>query len=158
VYEGLVEDQFAPIILKKLAAYGSSLVETHILPDDVNRITATITASLNRGADFLITTGGMSADPDDVTRLAISRAGLERLYYGAGALPGYMFLLAYQGRVPIMGVPACALYHEATIVDLILPRLLAGEQPDPHDLARLAHGGLCYDCHPCRFPAYPFGK
>ena len=86
VYEGLVEDRFAPIILKKLAAYGSSLVETHILPDDVNRIAAAITASLNRGADFLITTGGMSVDPDDVTRLAISRAGVERLYYGAGRI------------------------------------------------------------------------
>jgi hypothetical protein len=57
-----------------------------------------------------------------------------------------------------MGLPACALYHEATLVDLILPRLLAGEQPDRHDLARLAHGGLCYDCHPCHFPACPFGK
>jgi len=57
-----------------------------------------------------------------------------------------------------MGVPACALYHEATIVDLILPRLLVGEKPDRHDLARLAHGGLCYDCPICRFPACPFGK
>jgi hypothetical protein len=63
VYEGLVEDQFAPIILKKLAAHGSSLVETHILPDDVNRITATITASLNRGADFLVTTGACRRIP-----------------------------------------------------------------------------------------------
>lgn len=57
-----------------------------------------------------------------------------------------------------MGVPACALYHEATRVDLIFPRLLAAEEPDRHDLARLAHGGLCYDCPLCRFPACPFGK
>ena len=104
VYEGLVEDRFAPIILKKPEACGSPLVETHILPDDVNCIAAAITASLKRGADFLITTGGMSVDPDDVTRLAISRAGVERLFYGAGALPGPMFLLANKGRVPIMGV------------------------------------------------------
>jgi len=115
-------------------------------------------ASLHRCADLLITTEGMSVDPDDVTRLAISRVGVDRLYYGAGALPGSMFLLAYRGEVPLMGVPACALYHEATIVDLILPRLLAGEKPDRHDLARLAHGGLCYDCPACRFPACPFGK
>lgn len=158
VYDGLIEDRFAPIIRKKLAAYGSSLGEVHILPDDVDRISQAITASLSRGAELLITTGGMSVDPDDVTRLAIGQAGVERLYYGAGALPGSMFLLAYQGRIPIMGVPACALYHEATIVDLILPRLLAGEQPDHQDLARLAHGGLCCDCPTCRFPACPFGK
>jgi molybdenum cofactor synthesis domain-containing protein len=158
VFDGLIEDRFAPIIRKKLADYGSSLMETVILPDDADRITAAISAFLNRGADLLITTGGMSVDPDDVTRLAISQAGVESLYYGAGALPGSMFLLAYKGRVPIMGVPACALYHEATIVDIILPRLLAREQPDRRDLACLAHGGLCYDCSTCRFPACPFGK
>jgi molybdenum cofactor synthesis domain-containing protein len=158
VFDGLIEDRFAPIISKKLADYGSSLVETVILPDDVGAIATAFTASLSRGADLLITTGGMSVDPDDVTRLAINQAGVERLYYGAGALPGSMFLLAYKGRVPIMGVPACALYHQATIVDLILPRLLAGEEPHRHDLARLAHGGLCHDCPSCRFPACPFGK
>lgn len=158
VFDGLIEDRFAPIMRKKLAAYGASLLETTILPDDAGAIAAAIVASLSRGADLLITTGGMSVDPDDVTRLAIGRAGVECLYYGAGSLPGAMFLLAYKGRVPIMGVPACALYHEATIVDLILPRLLAGEQPDHRDLARLAHGGLCYDCPTCRFPACPFGK
>ncbi len=100
----------------------------------------------------------MSVDSDDVTRLAISLARVDSLYYGAGALPGAMFLLAYKGQVPIMGVPACALYHEATITDLILPRLLVGERPDRRDLARLAHGGLCYNCPTCRFPACPFGK
>lgn len=158
VFEGLIEDRFAPIIQQKLAAYGSSLMETVILPDDAHRIAAAITIFLNRGADLLITTGGMSVDPDDVTRLAIAQAEVESLYYGAGALPGSMFLLAYKGRVPIMGIPACALYHEATIVDLILPRLLAGEQPDKRDLASLAHGGLCYDCPTCHFPVCPFGK
>ncbi len=158
VFEGLIEDRFAPVIRKKLANYGSSLAETQVLPDDPESIAAAISRFLHRGIDLLITTGGMSVDPDDVTRLAIGRAGVDRLYYGAGALPGSMFLLAYKGRVPIMGVPACALYHEATIVDLILPRLLAGEEPDRHDLARLAHGGLCHDCPSCRFPACPFGK
>jgi molybdenum cofactor synthesis domain-containing protein len=158
VFDGLIEDRFAPIIQKKMAAYGSSLVSTQILPDDPGRIAGAIAACLRHAIDLIITTGGMSVDPDDVTRLAISRVGVDRLYYGAGALPGSMFLLAYKGQIPIMGVPACALYHEATIVDLILPRLLAGEAPDRHDLARLAHGGLCYDCPTCRFPACPFGK
>jgi hypothetical protein len=69
-----------------------------------------------------------------------------------------MFQLAYKGDVPIVGIPACALYHETTIFDLILPRLLAGEKPDNKDLARFAHGGLCLDCPTCNFPACSFGK
>jgi len=69
-----------------------------------------------------------------------------------------MFLLACKGQVPIMGVPADALDHEVTIVDLILPRLRAGGQPDSGDRGSLAHGGLGDDCPTCRFPACPFGK
>jgi molybdopterin-biosynthesis enzyme MoeA-like protein len=57
VFDGLIEDRFAPIIRKKLADYGSSLMETVILPDDADRIAAAISTFLNRGADLIITTG-----------------------------------------------------------------------------------------------------
>jgi len=93
-----------------------------------------------------------------VTRLGIRKAGVDQLYYGAAVLPGAMFMLAYKGDVPIVGIPACALYHQTTVFDLILPRLLAGERPDNKDLARLAHGGLCHDCASCRYPSCSFGK
>ena len=69
-----------------------------------------------------------------------------------------MFLLACKAAAAIVGLPACGLYHERTIFDLILPRLLAGETPGPRDLARLAHGGMCRDCPTCTFPACVFGK
>jgi molybdopterin biosynthesis enzyme len=107
---------------------------------------------------MIITTGGMSVDPDDVTRHGIRRAGVDALYYGAAVLPGAMFQLAYRGDMPIVGIPACGLYHQTTIFDLVLPRLLAGEQLDDHDLARFAVGGLCLDCPVCRYPACPMGK
>ena len=100
----------------------------------------------------------MSVDPDDVTRIGIAKAGADRIHYGAAVLPGAMFLLAYKGNIPIVGIPACGLYHAATVFDIILPRLLTGERPDAADLARLAHGGLCLDCPACRFPTCPFGK
>lgn len=47
------------------------------------------------GADIIITTGGMSVDPDDVTRFAIRDLGVEEMYYGSPVLPGAMFLIAY---------------------------------------------------------------
>jgi hypothetical protein len=158
VYEGLIEDRFEAIVREKLEAHGSSLVETIVLPDDVIMIAQTIALFLGKGTDLLITTGGMSVDPDDVTRVAIARTAVDRLCYGAAVLPGAMFLLAYRGDIPIVGIPACALYHQTTVFDLILPRLLVGEQPEALDLARLAHGGLCRDCPSCRFPACSFGK
>ena len=158
VSEGLIEDRFEAIVSRKLTAYGSSLAETAILPDDQDEISSMVRQFLKAGSDLIITTGGMSVDPDDVTRLGIRGAGVDRVHYGAAVLPGAMFLLAYKGDTPIVGIPACGLYHPTTVFDLILPRLLAGEQFTARDLARLAHGGFCLDCATCRYPACSFGK
>ncbi len=158
VYDGLIEDKFEAIVNEKLKAYGASLVETAILPDDEAMIADSVRLFLDQGTDLIITTGGMSVDPDDVTRSGIRKAGIDKIYYSTAVLPGAMFQLAYKGDVPIAGIPACALYHKTTIFDLILPRLLAGERPDNKDLSRFAHGGLCLDCPTCRFPACSFGK
>ncbi|GAB6093882.1 molybdopterin-binding protein [Desulfatiferula olefinivorans] len=158
VYDGLIEDRFEAVVRRKLTAYGATLLETVILPDDRAVIAQTLNGFEEKGTDLIITTGGMSVDPDDVTRLGIRDMGVHREYYGAGVLPGTMFLLAYRGELPVMGIPACALYHERTVFDLMLPRLLAGVHPDNRDLAALSHGGLCLDCPVCHFPACPFGK
>ena len=158
VYDGLIEDKFEAIVKAKLEAYGATLVETVILPDDREMIAEKVSKFFSKDTDLIITTGGMSVDPDDVTRSAIMKAGVDRIYYSAAVLPGAMFQIAYKGDIPIAGIPACALYHQTTVFDLILPRLLAGEKPDNRDLARLAHGGLCMDCPTCRFPACSFGK
>ncbi|MFC1823576.1 molybdopterin-binding protein, partial [Thermodesulfobacteriota bacterium] len=48
--------------------------------------------------------------------------------------------------------------HHVTVLDLILPRILAGERIEKKDLALLGHGGLCRDCPECRYPHCPFGK
>ena len=85
---------------------------------------------LQQGADLVVVTGGMSVDPDDRTPSAIRAAGVEVLSYGAPVYPGAMFLLGYAagsaGRVPVLGLPGCVMYHKASIFDLIVPRLLAG--------------------------------
>ena len=158
IYDGLIEDKFEAIVRKKIESYGSTLSEVAILPDDRLRIGKTVKDYLKKDTDIIITTGGMSVDPDDVTRHAIKDAGADQIHYSAAALPGAMFQLAYCNDIPIIGIPACGLYHEATVFDLILPRLLAGETPDNKDLARLAHGGLCLDCDTCSFPKCSFGK
>jgi hypothetical protein len=69
-----------------------------------------------------------------------------------------MFMVSSRRDVPVLGIPACGLYHEATIFDLVLPRILAGEQMTPEDIAAMGHGGLCLHCPKCRYPVCPFGK
>ena len=129
-----------------------------IVPDDRKAIAPGVKELLQSGSDLIITTAGLSVDPDDVTRQGLIDAGLDNILYGAPILPGAMTLLGNIGTVQLIGVPACALYYRTTSFDLLLPRLLAGIQITRKDLSLLADGGFCLDCKVCTFPKCPFGK
>lgn len=158
VYHGRIKDAFAPVISKKIEEIEGELVGVYYAPDDKPFIADRLRELLNAGADLLITTGGMSVDPDDVTRFAIRELGAQDFTYGSAVLPGAMFLIAYLETIPIIGIPACGMYAKTTIFDLILPRVLAGERIGRKEVAALGHGGLCMKCDVCRYPACPFGK
>lgn len=179
VYEGRVRDAFAPVIQRKIEELGGEIIGTYYAPDDREFIKRRLQELLDAGADLLITTGGMSVDPDDVTRFAIRDLGAQDVVYGSPVLPGAMVLVGYvpiadcgsgnadckseirnpkSEMVPILGIPACGMYHKTTIVDLLLPRLLTGERIGRRELAAMGHGGLCLNCPECRYPVCPFGK
>jgi molybdenum cofactor synthesis domain-containing protein len=158
VYHGLIQDRFAPILTEKLTGLGSEVAALDFVPDDAEVINQAIRSQLDRGCDLLLLSGGMSVDPDDVTRHGIRLAGATEFHYGAAVLPGSMFLVAYLGEVPLLGVPACGLYHRITVLDLVLPRILAGEKIGKAELAFLGHGGLCKDCSECTYPKCHFGN
>ena len=158
VYHGLIEDRFAPILSEKVKALGSEVIALDFAPDDSEVINGVIRSQLNQDCNLLMLSGGMSVDPDDVTRHGIRLAGASEIHYGAAALPGSMFLVAYLGEIPLLGVPACGLYHRITVLDLVLPRILAGEKIGKAELAFLGHGGLCRDCPECTYPHCAFGK
>lgn len=158
VYHGRIKDAFLPVIESKLSYYGSEVIKQVILPDEKERITEEILKAIDEKVDMIMCTGGMSVDPDDVTPTAIKDCGGELVTYGAPILPGAMFLLAYKGTVPILGVPSCAMYSRRTVLDLVLPRLLADEKLTVDDIVAYGHGGLCLDCKVCTFPHCSFGK
>ncbi len=179
VYSGKIKDAFAPVITKKVEDVGGELVGIYYAPDDKAFIADRLRELLKAGADLLITTGGMSVDPDDVTRFAIRELGATDITYGSAVLPGAMFLVGYLSKahsaesigripsapsplpsadIPIIGIPACGMYAKTTIFDLILPRVLAGERIGRKEVAALGHGGLCMKCDVCRYPVCPFGK
>lgn len=158
VLEGRVKDGFAPVMREKAGAYGLPEPPVLYAGDDAAAIAGSITALLDKGCSLVIVTGGMSVDPDDVTPKAIRLTGAQVVRYGAPVLPGAMFMLAYLGRAAVVGVPACAMYFRTTVLDLILPRLLAGEEVTAADIAALGHGGFCRGCDSCLFPHCSFGK
>jgi len=158
VYHGRIKDKFGPVMERKVQELGSVVLRQIFSDDKTPMIAEAITTLIEEGAEMVITTGGMSVDPDDVTPAGIRAAGGQVITYGAPVLPGSMFMLARIGNVPILGVPGCAMYHKATVFDLVVTRILAGEEVTRKDIARLAHGGLCAGCDPCQYPHCPFGK
>ena len=159
VYKGRIKDAFLPVMKEKLEYYGSEIVKQIILPDNKEMITENILKAIEEDkVDMIICTGGMSVDPDDVTPTAIKECGGELVTYGSPILPGAMFLLAYYGDTPILGVPSCAMYSKRTVLDLVLPRVLSDEKLTFEDIVEYGHGGLCLDCKVCTFPHCSFGK
>lgn len=158
VYSGKIQDAFGPAVKRKLKEYNCELVRQVILPDDKEKIKAAIKDALEDGAELVMCTGGMSVDPDDMTPTAIKETGADLVTYGSPVLPGAMLLVAYNGDVPILGLPGCVMYNKRTVFDLVLPRVLANEKVTFEDIAKLGHGGFCLDCKVCTFPHCSFGK
>lgn len=158
VYKGRIKDKFAPVLEEKFDELGSEIKEKLYSKDDSTMIADSINKLIDKGMNFIAVTGGMSVDPDDVTPKGISRSGAEIITYGAPILPGAMFLLAYHGEIPVVGLPGCVLYYKRTVFDLVVPRLAAGERLSKNDINSLGHGGLCLNCRICTYPNCGFGK
>lgn len=158
VYYGRIHDRFSPVVRRKLEAYGCEVLDPIYVSDQVERIVLAIQELLAEGAELITVTGGMSVDPDDVTPAGIRAAGGRVVTYGVPVLPGAMFMLAYVGQAAVMGLPGCVMYHGTSIFDLVLPRVIAGEELERRDFVQLAHGGLCVHCQECKYPDCGFGK
>lgn len=158
IYNGRIQDKFEPVVRRKMAQYPSDIIGVSICDDDLDMIVNAAKALLSDGAQFLIFTGGMSVDPDDLTPSAIRALGAETVSHGVPAQPGNMTLVAYLGNVPILGVPGAAISLPTTIFDVLLPQIFAGDKLTKEDLIRLGDGGLCQLCSVCRWPNCTFGK
>lgn len=158
IYYGVIKDAFGPVVIEKFSEYDCEIIEQVILPDSTAMVARKINALLEKGADIVVCTGGMSVDPDDITPAAIRAVSTKVITYGAPVLPGAMFMLAYQNNQVIMGLPGCVMYAGRTIFDLVLPRVLADEKLCKKDLANLGEGGFCLNCEICTFPNCGFGS
>jgi molybdopterin biosynthesis enzyme len=158
VYFGRIKDRFASVFTEKARLYNSILLGTVHCPDDRDRIRDAILTLKQQGADVIIASGGMSVDPDDVTSDAIAASGATVITYGTPVLPGAMFMVAYLGDTAVLGMPACGMFAKITVLDLILPRILAGERLTRPDITAMGYGGLCLSCEACTFPNCCFGK
>ncbi|MEM1182500.1 MAG: molybdopterin-binding protein [Acidobacteriota bacterium] len=144
-----VVESFSKALGTRLEALGSSIVETSFVSVDDDdgelRLSGEV-ERLSQAVDLLVLAGQTAVvDRFDVAPRAIERAGGAVVCYGAPVDPGNLLLLARIDSVSVLGAPGCARSPLANIVDLVLPRLLAGDALGRRDIARLAVGGLLDD-------------
>ena len=103
----------------------------------------------------LLLIGGVSAgDPLAPFYPALAALGGSLLRRGIPAHPGSMIWLARLGESSLLGLPQCGMFTMATAADLVLPRLMTGEQVTADTLADMGHGGLLGPEMRFRFPDY----
>ena len=149
---GLVADA----VRRKLAFFGSRIVEIAEAPYARAPVAEWLRAAVASAAELLLLSGANSLDPLDPVLLAVDDAGGTLVRTGVPAHPGSMVWAGTIGPIPLLGIATCAGFQKSTSLDLLLARVLAGEDPG-EAVAALGHGGLL-DGPGAEFSFPPYGR
>jgi molybdenum cofactor cytidylyltransferase len=141
---------FDKALRSRLEALGAAIVAVAFVPLEEEAgelaLAAQLEAQVAAGVDLIILAGETAImDRYDIAPRAVERAGGEIVAFGAPVDPGNLLMLAYLEQVPVLGAPGCARSPKTNVVDVLLPRLLAGDRLARADIAALGHGGLFED-------------
>ena len=133
----------------RIEALNSQITEVDFVPLEDEASEANLADAIERMAanvDLLILAGDTAImDRYDIAPVAVERAGGVIECFGAPVDPGNLLLLGYWQNRPIVGAPGCARSPKDNIVDIVLPRLLAGDHLTEEDIISFALGGLLED-------------
>ena len=151
-------ERFEAVLREKLDWFGASLASLAYPDAEAAAVGRAIEDSIAAGARIIVVAGANALDPLDPVFTAIERIGGRLVRSGVPAHPGSLLWVARVEAMPILGMPGCGMFSQATLFDLLLPRLLAGETVDAEDLAAYGHGGLLGREMAFRFPPYRAGR
>jgi molybdopterin biosynthesis enzyme len=146
--------RFEAALKQKIDWFGSRLLDIRFAEATPRGVGDELTALRRAGADVLIVAGASALDPLDPVFGGLTMLGARMERHGAPAHPGSLLWLAYWSDVPVLGMPTCGMFSQATTFDLVLPRLLAGERIGNREIGALGHGGLLSREMAYRFPPY----
>jgi hypothetical protein len=146
--------RFESSLKQKIDWLGGRLLEVRFAGGSDRAVADELKALRKMGADVLIVAGASALDPLDPVFGGLTRLGAKMERHGVPAHPGSLLWLARWDEVPVLGMPTCGMFSQATTFDLVLPRILTGEHIGNHELAGLGHGGLLSREMAYRFPPY----
>lgn len=144
IYTGRIKDLFEPVIRKKLKAYDKEILGIEKCPDDKDYIKNMAQKFLDRGADLIVFSGGMSVDPDDLTPTIIKELSDKFIIQGLPVQPGNMLTVGKKAGAYLVGVPGASIHADFTSFDIFLPRFFAKLDLKKKDFIELGEGGLLW--------------
>lgn len=141
-HEHVVANFEAPL-RQRVTALGCHPLPTVVVAEQPATIARAISDALQQHVSVIIIAGQTSImDSNDITPQGIRLAGGKIECFGAPVEPGNLLLLASVRGTPVLGAPGCARSRQTNVIDLVLPRLLAGELLAQRDIRALGNGGL----------------
>jgi len=134
--------KFRSAMEEKLGFFRAPAPSVARVASSADALSSALREAVAGGAQLVLVAGSRPMDPLDPALDALDRAGARMLKSGVPAHPGTLLWVAELQTAPIVGMPTCGMAAKATTLDLILPRLFAGERLTRKDLARLGEGGL----------------
>ncbi len=146
--------RFESALREKIDWFGSRLLPIRYTAGSPQSVAKELQELKDSGAKLLIVAGASALDPLDPVFSGLDLLGARMERHGAPAHPGSLFWLAHWAECPVIGMPTCGMFSQATTFDLILPRILSGEAVGNAEIAALGHGGLLSREMAFRFPPY----
>jgi hypothetical protein len=146
--------RFESALRQKIDWLGGRLLPLRFAGTSDRSVADELRALRTEGAEVLIVAGASALDPLDPVFGGLTLLGATMERHGVPAHPGSLLWLARWDGAPVLGMPTCGMFSQATTFDLVLPRLLAGESIGNRELAGLGHGGLLSREMAYRFPPY----
>ncbi len=146
-----IVSSFQNALTPRLSAMGATLEEPVFLALGEEGAEAQLALAIEKqrdqGVQVLLLAGDTAImDRFDIAPRALELAGGTVSSFGAPVDPGNLLLVGHLNcGLPVVGAPGCARSPKRNVIDLILPRVLAGERLGAKDLAALGHGGLLED-------------
>ncbi len=146
--------RFEGALRQKVDWFGSRLLGVRYTGGSARAVADELIATRDEGADVFIVAGASALDPLDPVFGGLDLLGARMERHGAPAHPGSLLWVARWEGKPVVGMPTCGMFSQATTFDLVLPRILAGEAMGNREVADLGHGGLLSREMAYRFPPY----